>query len=113
MRVYYDRGDDDYGCEGTGGNCLPDVIITDEPIAIIRFAQIAYKVTQYSPAEVRGFFEEERDLVLEFFDEAIVDEVINGDCIVSGRGDIERTFYFIFKDNISEEILAVYPIITK
>lgn len=59
------------------------------------------------------FFEEERDLVLEFFDEAIVDEVINGDCIVSGRGDIERTFYFIFKDNISEEILAVYPIITK
>ncbi|SRR5690606_28364231 len=56
LRVYYDRGDDDYGCEGTGGNCLPDVIITDEPIAIIRFAQIAYKVTQYSPAEVRGFF---------------------------------------------------------
>ncbi|MGE4346785.1 MAG: hypothetical protein AB7D46_05145 [Flavobacteriaceae bacterium] len=113
-RVYYDNGKPDgvegvdYGCKDTGGTCLDDLIITDdEPIAIISFA---YKVTQGNPDEIRAFVDGERDLLLEFFDEALVNEVINGNCNVSGRGDIERTFYFIFKNNVSEEILAVYPI---
>ena len=32
LRVYYDNGGEDYGCNSSGGNCLPDVVITPTSI---------------------------------------------------------------------------------
>ena len=110
LRVYYDNGGDDYGCSGSGGNCLPDVIIT--PNLHVMAEGIGNVLSAGSADEVQNFFQNNYDGLAQFIDPVYIEGTINGYYNVSSKGDINDRFYIRFA-NQNNEFEAVYPMLAQ
>lgn len=110
LRVYYDNGGDDYGCKGSGGNCLPDVIVT--PNVHQMAESIDNIVSAGSPDELNNFFQENYEGLMEFIDPAHIEGTLNGYYSVSCQGNLEDRFYLRFA-NPDNEFEAVYPLLAQ
>jgi hypothetical protein len=83
LRVYYDNGGEDYGCEGSGGNCLPDIIVRPTSVLNELLNQIQ---------EIRNIYQQD----VEFANSLISDIV----------ADNESTFQDIFPQSVIDEIVS-------
>jgi len=98
LRIYYDHGGKDYGCHKTGGNCLPDIVITADKIQ--RMDQIFDTVDDGDVDDIITIFTEEYDLLTESVDESTIDSVINGEYTVESKGfNSENIRYLLFYSN--------------
>lgn len=108
LRMWWDSGREpgfegvDYGCEGIGGNCLPDAVVTPKPASLLTdFAQSnnpdTFASTHYTNLS-------------KVIDKEILDRVINGQLDVSIRGEIGigKTGYLKFSSG-NGTVVLVYP----
>lgn len=106
LRVYYDNGGNDYGCKGSGGNCLPDVIVT------------APKSYYFAPLFESGsntveLFTKNAEVYKSVIDPKYVDGVIKGSLFVEAKqNDATNTNYLSFSDR-DKNSHAVYSLILK
>ncbi|WP_286468046.1 hypothetical protein [Myroides sp. DF42-4-2] len=68
LRVFYDNGGDNFGCDGINGNCLPDIIIT-LPLQKNIINDII-KISNDNVA-VAKYFRNKKDLLKDFIDQNI------------------------------------------
>jgi len=83
LRVYYDEGGENYGCRGTGGNCLPTVIVT--PARKGAMDDIFSKLRMASWSGKKNIFSANSQLLQEFLPAGLIDGVISGELDVRIR----------------------------
>lgn len=94
--------DIDYGCEGVGGNCLPEVVVTPKlKTLLIDFAQST------NPGD---FANADYPSLSKVIDGETLNEVIKGELNVSMRGEIGigKTGYLKFTSG-NGTVVTVYP----
>lgn len=113
--VYYDNGNPsgtwgkDFGCQGTGGNCIEPIVITNL-IKVFSF-QLAYKVSTGTAIEIREYFTVNQTELGNILDNRLVDDVVAGELYVRHRGGIdEESFVLIFVDE-NDENQVVQPFV--
>lgn len=108
LRMWWDSGrvpgteGVDYGCEGIGGNCLPDAVVTPKTAALLTdFSQSTH------PTIFAGIHYSNLSKVIST---ETLDDVIAGKLNVSMRGKIEigETGYLKFL-SANGTVLSVYP----
>jgi len=115
LRVYYDNGDpdgkwgEDWGCKGTGGNCLETIVID-----IPRLSSKGYNITiktivSGNQEEIKKHFSSNKKEILLFLQQNLVEGVIVGELTVTHKGN-DSSFVLIFKDR-KENIVAVQPFV--
>ncbi|MNU95257.1 hypothetical protein D3C71_852680 [compost metagenome] len=109
LRMWWDSGREpgfegvDYGCEGIGGNCLPDAVVTPKLASLlIDFAQ---------STNSGSFASIHYTNLSKVIDTKILDDVIDRKLTVSMRGQIEtgKTAYLKFSSE-NGAIITVYPL---
>lgn len=108
LRVWHDNGKQpgvdgvDYGCWSTGGNCLPDVIVT--PKMSQNLTAFAYSTNQ------AGYASTNYSTLSSVISTGVLDAVVSGELEVSLRGSIGSTSpgYLAFKSH-NQDVKAVYP----
>ncbi|WP_343603705.1 hypothetical protein [Fluviicola sp.] len=108
LRVWHDNGKQpgvdgvDYGCWSTGGNCLPDVIVT--PKLSQSLTAFAFSSSQ------AGYASANYSTLSSVISTSVLDGVIGGELVVSIRGSITATApgYLTFTAH-NQDIKAVYP----
>ncbi|TAE18056.1 MAG: hypothetical protein EAZ95_05280 [Bacteroidetes bacterium] len=110
LRVWYDRGGSDYGCSGTGGNCLDDVILSaPKPKG---FTATLQTMSAGTPTEIRDAFSDNRSVLIQYISATVVDATINGDLNATLRGlPTDATCYMLFSDANTNTITTVYPVV--
>lgn len=109
LRIYYDNGGSDYGCKGSGGNCLPDVVITSEIMA--NFNDIFDVLHSNNATAIRSVFNNQKEFLEEYIDTNILQLAINGEYNVKAKGDNpDQTRYIIFVSSKKGSVEGVYPI---
>lgn len=111
MRIYYDFGGTDYGCSGSGGNCLDDVeiecyisedLIEDVPI------YVPVELPK-PPISFKDHVRANRDIFVQYFKPELIDGILNDEVRIAKRGSCEAgKIYVIFGDNDSK-IISVQP----
>ncbi|HSD14134.1 MAG TPA: hypothetical protein VLB74_05770 [Flavobacterium sp.] len=108
MREYYDFGYK-FGCAGTSGNCLPDLIIW----SLTQQQQNVFNELFKEDANILEIFNNEKTTLTEIIEPAIVDSVINETSFLEIKKDTDLMInYLVFKDN-ANIITDVYPIDVK
>lgn len=108
LRMWWDSGREpgieglDYGCEGIGGNCLPDATVTPKPASLL--ADFAQSINPEQFASVHY------SNLVKLVDKEILDLVVNGKVVVSMRGEIAigKCGYLKFSYT-NGTVLMVYP----
>jgi len=105
LRFYHDDGDY-YGCDGIGGNCLPDVVI------ICNALQQTIHAVDNAPDDIITIFENNRQEMTDVLEsEDAVNGVINGEIKLSIKGAATDKYrYLLLKDRNDDELLEVVPI---
>lgn len=112
-RVYFDNGaqpgveGQDYGCAGSGGNCLPDVVVTASLKPAID--NVFTAVYTNNDATIRSAFSANRTALLNYVDKAHVDGVINGTLRARARGASPNNRYLIIR-RTGGVLVGVYPL---
>lgn len=97
-------------CVSTGGNCLPDVVVTSSAAKIIE--SVIKSVNDGDQASIQQIFSDNRNELNDIMDNSDVVRVINGNLTVSTASSNDGSTKFLilsrFQDN---EIEAGYPFI--
>lgn len=111
-RVWHDNGaqpgvdGQDYGCWNSGGNCLAEVVVVG--LADINdMGDITDVVDTGISEDIIDSFDDNERMLDNYINSDIVDGVISGDIIVTGRGALSSTYYFVF--NEQGKIVNVTP----
>lgn len=107
-RVWFDNGGKDYGCKGSGGNCLPDVIVTPKLMADIR--GIGEVILHGNADEIKNEFNDKKASLQEVLNNEHILGVINGKMNVSVKGLDTDVIYMLFSIKSDKNTIAVYPI---
>lgn len=110
LRVYFDNGGSDYGCKGSGGNCLPDVVVTPHLRGAVN--AVFGVVNSENPTAISHVFENYKDLLSRHMDREDVEGVIRGRYTVKSRGkDSNEPRYLLLypADRTAAEPEVVYP----
>ncbi len=108
LRMWWDSGripgieGVDYGCEGIGGNCLPEVVVTPKTAALLTdFAQSTHSKS-FASTHYRN--------LSKVINTETLDDVIHGKLTVSIRGEIGigKTGYVKFSSG-NGTVISVYP----
>jgi len=104
---YYDRGGDQYGCEGIDGNCLPEVVVVCTPLK-----QTMQAVDDNDSDSIITIFENNRQEMTDVLaSEDAVNGVINKELSLSIRGAVGAPIrYLLFTDNSDGEIVEAVPV---
>jgi len=115
LREYYDNGDpdgkwgEDWGCKGTGGNCLETIVI-DLPLLSPKAYNITIKtIVSGNQEEIKKHFSSNKKELLHFLQQNLVEGVIAGELTVTHKWN-DSSFVLIFKDR-KENIVAVQPFV--
>lgn len=108
LRVWWDTGrrpgidGQDFGCEGIGGNCLPDATVSPKEVSLLT------DFGQSSNPEI--FAENNYSKLSGVLRTALLDDVINGKLSVTIRGKIgaEKRGYLLFSSG-DGTIQSVHP----
>jgi hypothetical protein len=107
LRVYYDNGGTDYGCNSSGGNCLDDVIVTPTFVAFIDV------IENGSASQVATFVSNNYSTLDDVIPTDVLDDVLDTDDTVTTHGTLntfgEGTIYIIFND--IDGLQCVCPIV--
>ena len=101
LRVFFDNGnipgvqDVDYGCEGSGGNCHPDVIASPQVLG-----PLIDVTNPTNPKPIRDRFSQYQEVLVKVLGSESVFKVINGTYDVRHRGNVlTGGVYFTFYQN--------------
>ncbi len=108
-RIFFDNGKIpgvdgiDFGCASSGGNCLPDVIVTG-----LTISDVLDDLNNENPVDYKYFFQDwERDL-LEVFESTDVDNVADGTHTLKIRAAGGNKFYYLIMNGTT--VISSYPI---
>jgi len=113
LRVYYDDGTIpgtegvNYGCSGSGGNCLPDVVVT--PGLSSDITNVFTAVYTGNQTSIETAFNTYQNSLLNYVSRDDIDGVIHGTYIARARGASPGMRYLIIYDS-SGHIVSVYPL---
>ena len=108
-RVYYDNGGTDYGCKGTGGNCLDDVVVT--PNISARFKNIIAVLHSDNPKAITNVLVNHKEFLEQYIDKDILMSAIDGSSSIQVKGTLQDGNVFLIFISAKGEIQAVYPIV--
>jgi hypothetical protein len=113
LRVYFDDGTVpgvegvNYGCSGTGGNCLNDVVVTSElKPAMDNVFSAAYSAND---EQIRAAFQTNKAALLNYVSSKHVNGVITGAYTARARGAAPGYRYLMIRDT-AVRIVGVYPL---
>jgi|GEM_PF-1501160 len=115
LREYYDNGDpdgkwgEDWGCAGTGGNCLETIIIDIPRISKKTFNTVIQKIIVGDKEEIRKHFTKNEKEIEQMLDTDLVKGVIGSKLFVTHKGD-DFTFVLLFKDT-KDNVVFVQPFV--
>lgn len=107
LRKWFDRGGSDYGCEGSDGNCGPDVIVTAYTERVINTIG-----TEASSGDTTGMINTIKsniDSLIAVAPKQTWGDVVSGKTNLSVRGTVDSssTAYLLFSQ--SGKIISVQP----
>lgn len=106
--AFFDNGVN-YGCEGTGGNCLP--MVTIRPKSLHHSIDNIINSND-DPNVVRNEFQSHKKLYLEICSQNAVNGILDGSLTLETRGAIgvPNGLFFKFFDINSNEMIEVQPL---
>jgi PBP1b-binding outer membrane lipoprotein LpoB len=109
LRVFFDYGGDNFGCEGIHGNCLPDVSMGD-----IGYQQVIDKVVDIAAnqryTDISRYFQNNRDLISRIIDKDIVDLTIAENLFVTVKQNkMSNIDYLFFNVSNEDRVMIIYP----
>lgn len=113
LRVYYDNGGDDYGCNSSGGNCLPDVIIIhtsihNELLNQIQDIRIMYQNdVEYANTLIGDIVAANEPTFQDIFPQCVINEIVNHALQLHIRGTESYRCLLLYNNN---DIVNVYPV---
>jgi hypothetical protein len=106
-RVYYDNGGNDYGCSGSGGNCLDDVIV-EAALGPAMEDIIIVVNTNNQPAIQEEF--SDNAFVESVVPVDVINGVISNNLVVTLKSNSDYD-YLLFHNIDSQELESAIPII--
>ncbi|MDO4728234.1 MAG: hypothetical protein Q4B43_04425 [Bacteroidota bacterium] len=97
----------DIGCAGSGGNCIPVVVITEA--RTVSISMLYKKINNSNDSEIRNYFLNNNFSLEEIIPSSLIKGTISGQLKVSTRGKEGDSFVVIFKEN--NKIVAVCPFV--
>ena len=108
-QVWHDNGVE-WGCWDTGGNCAHTVPVVKFQQPIIN--SIFNTVYTNNASNIKLAFSNNKQVLLSYLPNDIIDRVISGQYTVKARGtDPNSLRYLLFSESNSSNLLIVYPII--
>lgn len=117
LRVYYDNGGEDYGCNSSGGNCLPDVVITPTSIhnellnQIQEIRNIYQQDVEFANALIGEIIASNEPTFQDIFPQSVINEILNNALKLYIRGT--ESYRCILLYNSNNDIVNVYPVISE
>lgn len=109
LRVYFDNGPKDYGCAGTGGNCLPDIIVRPEKQLLSVIQNIENFTISKSTSNALQVIRNNFDLLAKIISTDVLNKVLSEELSLTVKGSLDSkdTIYFVYSK--SGEIISVQP----
>lgn len=106
MRYYYDNGGNDYGCEGSSGNCYETVVVTPKLADVIN----DIGDNNNDDGKVRELVNLNYEALTDILSNQILDGIIEGQFNLRVKGSLHsegKTAYLLILKG--EDIASVYP----